>query len=105
LSFFFGRQSSFVWVLRNGEPAVLAAIPVTLQEIERRVTALREALEPPEDVPIPAFDVAAAADLYDLLLKPVEADWRGAKSLLLVTKGRWLAAAGLLPTSRVRWQQ
>ncbi|MGH7489980.1 MAG: hypothetical protein ACREMY_30895, partial [bacterium] len=64
LSFFFGRQSSFVWVLRQGSPAVLAVLPTTIQDVEVRVGKLREALEPPDGKLIPAFDVAGAAELY-----------------------------------------
>ena len=44
---------------------------------------------------IPPFDLNLAYDLYSLLLKPVEAGWKPAKSLIVVTNG----ALGLLPLS------
>jgi CHAT domain-containing protein len=44
---------------------------------------------------IPAFDVARASALYDKLLKPVEAAWKPARRLVVVTNG----ALGLLPLS------
>ena len=51
---------------------------------------------------LPAFDLALASDLYELLLKPVEAGWRDSKSLIIVTNGALgLLPLGLLPTSRV----
>lgn len=44
---------------------------------------------------IPPFDVALAHELYHLLLEPVEAGWKQANSLIVVTNG----ALGLLPLS------
>jgi CHAT domain-containing protein len=44
---------------------------------------------------IPAFNLDLAYDLYALLLKPVEANWRPTKNLIVVTNG----ALGLLPMS------
>ena len=44
---------------------------------------------------IPPFDLNLAYELYTLLLKPVEAGWKPAKSLIVVTNG----ALGLLPLS------
>jgi hypothetical protein len=44
---------------------------------------------------IPPFDVALGYELYTLLLKSVEAAWRPAKSLIVVTNG----ALGELPLS------
>ena len=44
---------------------------------------------------IPPFDLALGYELYALLLKPVEAGWKPAKSLIVVTNG----ALGLLPLS------
>jgi CHAT domain-containing protein len=65
--------------------------------MEGRVAKLREALEPNAAFisDIPAFDVALGYELYALLLKPVEAGWKQANSLIVVTNG----ALGLLPLS------
>ena len=64
---------------------------------ESKIKALRESLESnaPTVGEIPAFDLAAAHEIYDLLLKPVEAGWKPAKKLIVVTNG----ALGLLPLS------
>jgi CHAT domain-containing protein len=97
LSFYFGRFDSFVWVLRKDSPVQLARVKMTLGDLNAKVTKLREALEPKAAMisDIPAFDVKLASELYDSLLKPVEAGWKPAKNLIVVTNG----ALGLLPLS------
>jgi CHAT domain-containing protein len=95
LSFYFGRRGSFVWAVPKDGPVAFAAVKVPAGEIESKVRKLREALEPNAAMisDIPAFDVALGYELYSLLLKPVEAGWKSAKSLIVVTNG----ALGLLP--------
>ena len=97
LSFYFGNFGSFVWAVPKEGPAAFAPIGVTAGAIETKVRTLREALEAqaPTLADYPAFDVALAHELYSLLLKPVEAAWKPAKSLIVVTNG----ALGLLPLS------
>ena len=97
LSFYFGRQASFVWAVPKSGAVAFAAIPATGGDIESKVRKLREALEPQAAMisDIPPFDVALGYELYSLLLKPVEAGWKGEKSLIVVTNG----ALGLLPLS------
>ncbi|WP_291859760.1 CHAT domain-containing protein [Bradyrhizobium sp.] len=95
LSFYFGRRGSFVWAVPKEGPVTFAAVKLPAGEIESKVRKLREALEPNAAMisDIPAFDVALGYELYSLLLKPVEAGWKSAKSLIVVTNG----ALGLLP--------
>jgi CHAT domain-containing protein len=97
LSFYFGRFDSFVWVARKDAPLRFARIKMTLGELNAKVTRLREALEPKAAMisDIPPFDVKLASELYGLLLKDIEADWKPAKNLIVVTNG----ALGLLPLS------
>ena len=97
LSFYFGRFDSFVWVARRDGPVRFARIRMTLEDLNAKVTRLREALEPKAAMvsDIPPFDLKLAAELYDLLLKGTENDWKPAKSLIVVTNG----ALGLLPLS------
>jgi CHAT domain-containing protein len=97
LSFYFGREHSFVWAVpRSGAPS-FAAIKASAGEIEEKIKILRKALEPNAQTvgDIPAFDLKLAHELYALLLKPVEPGWKEAKSLIVVTNG----ALGLLPLS------
>jgi CHAT domain-containing protein/tetratricopeptide (TPR) repeat protein len=97
LSFYFGQSSSFVWVVPKNGPVAFNAIKATGGEIESKVRKLREALEPDALMvsDIPAFDVKLGYELYTLLLAPVEAGWKPAKNLIVVTNG----ALGLLPLS------
>ncbi|HET8918233.1 MAG TPA: CHAT domain-containing tetratricopeptide repeat protein [Xanthobacteraceae bacterium] len=97
LSYYFGQNASFVWAVpRDGEVA-FASVPATALDLEAKVRRLRQALEPQVSMvsEIPAFDVALGYELYTLLLKPVEAAWQPAKSLIVVTNG----ALGELPLS------
>ena len=94
LSFYFGRRSSFVWAVpRQGRwrSRSCKAAPA----FETRSTKLREALDPQAAIvsEIPAFDLDLAHELYNELLKPVEAGWKGAKDLIVVTNGALGAAA------------
>jgi CHAT domain-containing protein len=97
ISFYFGRERSFVWAVPKDGPVAFAPIAATAGEIESKVRKLREALEPQAAMisDIPPYDLALAYDLYKLLLGPVEAAWKPAKNLILVTNG----ALGLLPLS------
>ena len=104
LSFYFGADRSFVWVVPKAGPAAFAVIAASAGDIEARVKKLRAALEPDAAsvADIPAFDVAAASELYALLLKPVEAAWRPAKNLIVATNGALgLLPLGVLPTAPV----
>jgi CHAT domain-containing protein len=97
LSFYFGRDHSFVWAVPKFGKVAFAEIQATPGEIETKVRKLREALEPQAAMisDIPPFDLNLAYGVYSLLLKPVEAGWRPAKNLIVVTNG----ALGLLPLS------
>jgi len=97
LSFYFGRFDSFVWVARKDSPVKFARLRMTIGDLNARVTKLREALEPKAAMisDIPPFDVKQASELYGLLLRGIENDWKPAKNLIVVTNG----ALGLLPLS------
>jgi CHAT domain-containing protein len=97
LSFYFGRFDSFVWVARKGSPVRFSRLKMTLGDLNSKVTRLREALEPKAAMvsDIPPFDLKLASELYGLLLKGNEGDWKPAKNLIVVTNG----ALGLLPLS------
>jgi CHAT domain-containing protein len=97
LSFYFGRDASFVWAVPREGAVTFAEIKATSGEIESKVRKLREALEPQAAMisDIPPFDLKLGYELYSTLLKPVEAGWKQSKSLIVVTNG----ALGLLPIS------
>ena len=97
LSFYFGQNGSFVWAVPKTGPVAFAAIKARIGDIETKIRKLREALEPQAAMisDIPPFDLKLGYELYELLLKPVEAGWKPSKSLIVVTNG----ALGLLPLS------
>ncbi|MBV9261907.1 MAG: CHAT domain-containing protein [Pseudolabrys sp.] len=97
LSFYFGKDASFVWAVPKEGAIAFAEVPATALDIEAKVRKLREALEPQALMisDIPPFDLALASELYGLLLKPIEGGWKNEKSLIVVTNG----ALGLLPLS------
>ena len=97
LSFYFGRDASFVWAVPKVGAVAFAEIKATSSEIESKVRKLREALEPQAAMisDIPPFDLKLGYELYSLLLQPVETGWKQSKSVIVVTNG----ALGLLPLS------
>jgi CHAT domain-containing protein len=102
LSFYLGQDRSFVWAVPKEGPVAFAAVPVTAPELEASVRRLRQSLEPQVATiqEIPPFDLALAYQLYDALLKPVEASWLSSKSLIVVTNGALgELPLGLLPTA------
>jgi len=102
LSFYFGHDSGFVWAVGKSGPVAFHAIAEKGNAVDARIAKLREALEPQAAMisDIPPFDVAAAYKLYELLLKPVEAGWKPAKSLIVTTNGSLsLLPLSLLPTA------
>jgi CHAT domain-containing protein len=97
LSFYLGRYGSFVWAVPKQGPVAFAYVGANVGEMNKKVHELRQALEPQADsiVDIPPFDLKLGHELYTLLLRPVEAGWKPAKSLIMVANG----ALGLLPLS------
>lgn len=95
LSFWFGRESGFVWAVSQTGPLAFAQVPFGADDLEGKISTLRAALEPNAAtlMEIPPFDVEAAFALYTALLAPVEPGWRDARSLIVATNG----ALGLLP--------
>jgi CHAT domain-containing protein len=97
LSFYFGRDASFVWAVSRDGPVAFGAVNASALELEGKVRELRKALEPQAAMisDIPPFDLRLAHELYETLLKPVESGWKSANQLIVVTNG----ALGLLPLS------
>ncbi|MGN6747247.1 MAG: CHAT domain-containing protein [Xanthobacteraceae bacterium] len=97
LSYYFGQNASFVWAVPKDGDVAFASVPATALDLEAKVRRLRGALEPQVSMvsEIPPFDVTLGYELYMLLLKPVEAAWQPAKSLIVATNG----ALGELPLS------
>lgn len=89
------ENHTYVWAIPKSGPPAFAAAALKRSDIEAMVGKLRKSLDPDASTlgEIPPFDVGLAYQLYSALLKPVEAGWKGAKSLLVVPHG----ALGQLP--------
>ena len=63
-------------------PVAFATVGMNARAFETKIKALRESLESSAATvgEIPAFDLVAAHEIYNQLLKPVEAGWKPAKS-------------------------
>ena len=84
-----GRETSFVWVVPwQGAPAFVS-VPVSAEKLGEMVGRLRQSVTPVSGTLAaqPVFDAGAAWELYAALLKPVEASFREATSLLVVPHG------------------
>ncbi|MBI1209426.1 MAG: CHAT domain-containing protein [Azospirillum sp.] len=81
-----GDSRTLVWAVPPHGPPVFAAVPLARAKLAELVAALRRELDPGSDIlaKMPRYDTAAAYRLYQALLSPVEAGWRGAKTLLVV---------------------
>ena len=95
LSFYFGEKESFVWALPKRGKVAFAAIPMTANELEEKVNALRLPMTTPAAYlkDTPPFDTKLAYSLYKSLLQPVESGWISAGTLFVVANG----ALGVLP--------
>jgi CHAT domain-containing protein len=95
VSIYLGRERSYVWALPKSGELAFHASDLTQERASKFVEALRGALNPQVATlgDIPDFDVRVAYKLYQQILQPVEAGWKGAKSLLVSTNG----ALGQLP--------
>jgi len=102
IAVFVGRLESFAWTIpKAGEP-VFQSIALDAATVQSSVAALRESLDLNVDslAQVPKFDVQQAHDLYQRLLAPTNASWRGARHLIVVPH-RELAQLpfALLPTA------
>ena len=84
-----GDERLFVWAIPQQGQAAFASSKVANREIDAMVGELRKALDPAASSieEVPAFDVALASKLYDMLLKPIQAGWSQAQSLFIVPHG------------------
>ena len=84
-----GPDFGYAIVLRHGQPVRLARLAINQAQAARLVTAARAAMDagPQAGSTLQPFTTGAAAELYDRLLRPVEAMLQGAETLILVPDG------------------
>ncbi len=104
LSTYVGAEKSFVWAVPKQGPVSFAAVAMGDKDMAQAVAHLRRALDPDAATlgDVPAFDVAAAHQLYVKIVQPVAAGLAGADSLLVVPdKALGQLPFGLLVTQTV----
>ena len=97
ISVYVGQNKTYVWAVpREGTPA-FAAVALGDKALVEAVAQLRRALDVGNAAiaRFPVFDTALAHRLYNDLLKPVEAGWKDASSVIIVPH----RALGQLPFS------
>jgi CHAT domain-containing protein len=90
ISVYAGSDRSLVWAIpAQGSPR-FAIVPLTGAQLDQRVMTLREALDPNADAAgkLPKFRFDLSHELYNKLLAPVEAGWKGAQELIIIPHGR-----------------
>ncbi|MGH8702382.1 MAG: CHAT domain-containing protein, partial [Burkholderiales bacterium] len=83
------EDRTYVWAIPKSGPAGFHAAGLGDKSVARIVAELRKALDSGEVTleRFPEFDVEATYRLYAELLKPVEAVWKGARTLVVVANG------------------
>ena len=104
VAFYVSDQKSYVWAIPQAGDIAVAVVPMGAEKLAERVALLRAALDPNAGTveEIPAFDVAAAYELYSAFLAPVEKGWQSAKNLIVVADGALsFLPLAILPTKPV----
>ena len=97
ISTYVGPDRTYVWAIPHAGEVAFSSVDLGREGVEDSVAWVRAALNPDAETlgDIPEYDLAEAYSLYEKLLKPVEAGWKRAKSLLIVAHG----PLGYLPLS------
>lgn len=92
-----GQDKTYVWAIPHQGTPTFAAVPLGDKAITESVAKLRRALDVGNAAisSFPRFDTSEAHRLFNDLLKPVEAGWKDATSLIIVPH----RALGQLPFS------
>ncbi|MGZ8442232.1 MAG: CHAT domain-containing protein [Candidatus Binatia bacterium] len=89
ISLYTTQDKTLVWAVKANGQASFSVVDLPQASLVESVARLRKALDP-SDVDInklPAFEYDTAYDLYRKLLAPVEAGWKGARELIIVSHG------------------
>ena len=97
VSWYFAENVGYVWAISKQGPPQFSQLPIGRKQMAKQVAQLRKALDPGVSTidEIPPFDVALAYKLYQEILAPVEAGFKGKKVMLVVPH----AELGQLPIS------
>ena len=97
VSWYFAENVGYVWAISKQGAPQFSQLPIGRKQMAKEVSQLRKALDPGVSTidEIPPFDVALAYKLYQEILAPVEASFKGKKVMLVVPH----AELGQLPIS------
>ncbi|WP_062311095.1 CHAT domain-containing protein [Polynucleobacter sinensis] len=97
VSWYFAENVGYVWAIGKQGASQFSQLPIGRKQMAAQVAQLRKALDPGVSTidEIPAFDVVLAYKLYQTILAPVEAGFKGKKVMLVVPH----AELGQLPIS------
>ena len=97
VSWYFAENVGYVWAISKQGPPQFSQLAIGRKQMAKQVAQLRKALDPGVSTidEIPPFDVALAYKLYQEILAPVEAGFKGKKVMLVVPH----AELGQLPIS------
>ena len=97
VSWYFAESVGYVWAISKQGAPQFSQLALGRKQMAKQVTQLRKALDPGVSTidEIPPFDVALAYKLYQEILAPVEAGFKGKKVMLVVPH----AELGQLPIS------
>jgi CHAT domain-containing protein len=105
ISIYSSDDKTYVWAVPYQGEVRYVSSPLRRKELNQIVANLRRSLDPdPKSLgDIPEFNVAQAYEIYDKLLKPVEASWKDASHLLIIANNPLgQLPFSVLPTSPVR---
>jgi len=96
VSWYFSENTGYVWAISK-QGAQFSQLSIGRKQMAKQVAQLRKALDPGVSTidEIPPFDVVLAYKLYQEILAPVEAGFKGKKVMLVVPH----AELGQLPIS------
>jgi CHAT domain-containing protein len=89
ISLYTTRDKTLVWSMKATGPPSFTVVELPQKALSESVAKLREALDPStvDMSALPSYDYDTAYDLYRKLLAPVEAGWKGARELVIVSHG------------------
>ncbi len=99
------EHKTCIWAISPRKDPAFAVIDIGRVALRQKVGRLHRALRPNARLlsEIPHFDLEAAYEIYDRLLRPVESTWKYSRSLLVVINGPLdQVPLAVLPTKKVK---
>ena len=89
ISVFSAESETYIWAVPKQGEVIFVTVPIGRQQFGAQVTELRRSLNlgPATLGDLPPYDVKLASALYEAVLAPVEAGWKGATRLIVAPHG------------------